>query len=109
MDASFQAFGQQIHSTMYEPMMERLRNVQEGLHTDIEALDARFSDLTTLEHRQQLVDKQQRLENDFSTFSSTFSGFTDHFYSVYPAPMPPPQFYPHQPYYPPPPLLPQDD
>lgn len=107
LDARFQAFGQQLRTDFYDPMMTRLQNVQEGLHTDIEALNDRFSDLTTSEEHQQLVDRQQQLETDFGIFSDTFTGFSNHFYSIYPAPVPPPEFYPHQPFYPPPP--PQDD
>jgi hypothetical protein len=89
--------------------MKRMQNVQEGLHTNIAALDSRFDDFPTSEQHQELVERQQKLQNDFDNFSTTFSGFIDHFYSVYPAPVPPPQFYPHQPFYPPPPSSPLMD
>jgi hypothetical protein len=63
--------------------MTRMQNVQEGLHADIAALDSRFDDLPTSEQHQDLVERQQKLQNDFDTFNTTFSGFTNHFYSVY--------------------------
>ena len=91
---------------MYLPIMTTLQSVEEGLHSDIAALDSRFDDLPTSENHQQLVEQQQKLQQDFNTFDTTFTGFTDLFYLVYPALVPPPQFYPHQPFYPPPPPLP---
>ena len=102
-DSSLQAFGQQIHSTMYQPLMNRLENVSTSLHSDIEALDARFQDLTTSEQYGQLVHRQEQLENNFNTLNTAFSGFSEHFYHMYPAPAPPPGGYPYPPLYPPPP------
>ena len=90
MNAGFQSFGQHLHDTMYQPIMDRLQNVQEGLHMDIAALGSRFDDLPSSEDHQQLVEQQQKLQQDFDTFNTTFTGFIDHFYSVYPAPVPPP-------------------
>ena len=103
MNAWFQSFGQHIQNNMYQPMMTQLQNVQENLHSDITALDSRFDDLPSSEQYEQLVERQQQLQQSFNTFNTTFTGFSDHFYSVYPAPVPPPEFYPHQPFYPPPP------
>jgi hypothetical protein len=88
-NASFQAFGQHLHTEMYQPLMTRMQTVQEGLHADIAAVDYRFDDLPTSEQHQELVDKQQKLQNDFNTFNTVFTSFTNHFYSVYPAPVPP--------------------
>jgi hypothetical protein len=76
------------------------------LHGDIAAVDSRIDDFPTSKQHQELVERQQKLQNDFNTFNTTFSGFSNHFY---PAPVPPPQFYPHQPFYPPPPPPPQMD
>ena len=103
MNAEFQSFGQHIQNNMYHPMMIQLQNVQESLHLDIAALDSRFDDLPSSEQYEQLVERQQQLQQSFNTFNTTFTGFSDHFYLVYPAPVPPPEFYPHQPFYPPPP------
>jgi hypothetical protein len=44
LNAGFQAFGQQLHNEIYHPIMSRTQNVQEGLYTDIAALDSRFDD-----------------------------------------------------------------
>ena len=103
MNAGFQSFGQHIQNTMYQPMMTQLQNVHESFHLDIATLDSRFDDLSSSEQYEQLVERQQQLQQSFNTFNTTFTGFSDHFYSVYPAPVPPPKFYPHQPFYPPPP------
>ena len=88
--------------------MTQMRSVQENLHSDIAALDTRFDDLPSSDQFEQLEARQQQLLQSLNTFSSTFTGFFDHFYSIYPAPMPPPEFYPHQPFYPLPPP-PMDD
>jgi len=104
LDARFTSFGQHIHDTMYQPMMNRLQHVNTSLHADIDALNDRFDDLTTTDEYHELAHQQQQLQTDFRSF-------TDHFHSYFPAPTPPPQFYPHQPYYPQPPPgePPQDD
>jgi hypothetical protein len=91
-------------------MMTQMRSVQESLHSDIAALDTRFDDLMSSDQYEQLEARQQQLQQSFNTFITAFTGFSDHFYSVYPAPVPPPVFYPHQPFYPPPlPPPPMDD
>ena len=90
-------------------MMIQLQNVQEILHLDIAALDSRFDDLPSSEQYEQLVERQQQLQQSFNTFKTTFTGFSNNFYSVYPAPVPPSQFYLHQPFYPPPPPPPLMD
>jgi len=104
LDARFTSFGQHIHDTMYQPMMNRLEHVNTSLHADIDALNDRFDDLTTTDEYHELAHQQQQLQ-------TYFCSFTDHFHSYFPAPTPPPQFYPHQPYYPQPPPgePPQDD
>ena len=99
---------QHFNETMFQPMMTQMRGVQESLHSDIAALDSRFEDMPSSKQFQQLEARQQQLEQPFDTFSTTVTGFSDHFYSVFPAPVPPPEFYPHQPFYqplpPPPPM-----
>jgi len=97
-----QQMSQHFQETMFQPMMAQMRGVQEGLHSDIAALDSRFEDIPSSEQFQQLEARQKQLEQRFDTFNTAFSGFSDHFYSVFPAPVPPPEFYPHQPFYPPP-------
>ena len=91
-----------ISQTMYQPMMTQLRGVHESLHSDIAALDSRFEDMPSSEQVQQL-------EQRFDTFSAAFTRFSDQFYSVFPTPVPPSEFYPHQPFYPPPPPPPPMD
>jgi len=68
-------------------MMTSLQSVQESLHSDIVALDTRFDDLPSFEQFLLLVERQQQLQQDFNAFNTTFTGFTDHFYSVYPTPV----------------------
>ena len=90
-------------------MMAQMQGVQQSLHSNIAALDSRFEDLPSFEQFEQLEQRQQHLEQSFDTFSIAFTSFSDHFYSVFPAPVPPPEFYPHQPFYPPlPPPSPMD-
>ena len=102
MNLNFQNMQQQ----MFQPIMARMQGVQESLHSDIAALDSRFEDLPSSE---QLEQRQQQLKQHFDTSSTAFTGFSDHFYSVFPVPVPPPEFYPHQPFYPPPPPPPPMD
>ena len=83
MNLNFQNMQQQ----MFHPMMAQMQGVQQSLHSDIAALDSRFEDLSSSE---QLEQRQQHLEQSFDTFSTTFTGFSDHFYSVFPAPVPAP-------------------
>ena len=113
MNLGFQNMQQQMtqhfQETMFQPMMAQMRGVQEGLHSDIKALDSCFEDMPSSEQFQQLEARQQQLEQRFDTFNTAFSGFLDHFYSVFPAPVPPPAFYPHQPFYPSPPPPPPMD
>ena len=100
---------QHFNETMFQPMMTQMRGVQESLHSDIAPLDSRFEDMPSSEQVQQLEQRQQQLEQRFDTLNTAFMGFSDHFYSVFPAPVPPPEFYPHQPFYPPPPPPPLMD
>jgi len=113
MNLGFQNMQQQMtqhfNEAMFQPMMAQMRGVQEDLHSDIAALDSRFEDMPSSEQFQQLEQRQQQLEQHFDTFHTAFTGFSDQFYSVFPAPVPPPEFYPHQPFYlPPPPSPPMD-
>ena len=100
---------QHFNDTMFQPMMTQMRGVQDSLHSDIATLDTRFDDMPTSEQFQQLEQRQHQLEQRFDTFSTAFMGFSDHFYSVFPAPVPPLEFYSHQPFYPPPPPPPPMD
>lgn len=102
-DSSLQSFGNHLHTTMYQPIMTRLENVDTNLQSDISALNDRFQDLATSEQYEQLVHRQGQLENNFNMLNTAFSGFSDHFYHMFPAPAPPPGGYPYPPFYPPPP------
>ena len=88
LDNRFNSFGHAMYMNMHQPMMNSLQGIQQSLHTDIEALNAKFDGLTTSEQHQQLMDRHQQLETDFHAFSG-------HFYSIFPTPVPPPDFYPH--------------
>ena len=109
MQGQFQAFGHHIHNTVYQPIMNSMQTMQQNLHGDMAALDSRFDYLPTSEQYQQLADSQAQLQQNFNTLNTSFTDFSTHFYSVYPAPVPPPQFYPHQLFYPPPPPPPPAD
>ena len=58
MNLGFQNMQQQMtqhfQETMFQPMMAQMRGVQEGLHSDIAALDSRFEDIPSSEQFQQL-------------------------------------------------------
>ena len=95
MQGQFQAFGQHIHNTMYQPIMNSMQTMQQNLHGDMAALDSRFDYLPTSEQYQHLADSQAQLQQNFNTLNTSFTDFSTHFYSVYLAPVPPPQFYPH--------------
>ena len=90
-----------MQQQMFQLMMAQMQGVQESLHSDIAALDSRFEDLPSSEQFELFEQKQQQLEQRFDTFSIAFTRFSDHFYSVFLAPVPPPEFYPHQSFYPP--------
>ena len=83
---------QNMQQQMLQPMMAQMQGFHESLHSDIAAIDSRFEDLPSSE---QLEQRQEQLEQRFDAFSTAFIGFTDHFYSVFPAPVPSPEFYPH--------------
>jgi hypothetical protein len=100
-DTGFQTFGQHVHNNMYQPIMTRLENVGTTLQSDMEALNDRFNSLSTSDQFQQLADSQEQLQTEFRDFTTTFSSFSDHFHSYYPAPAPPPPFQPYPPFYPP--------
>ena len=100
---------QNMQQQMFQPMMAQMQGVQESIHSDIAALDSRFEDMPSTEQFGQLEARQQQLEQRFDTFSAAFTGFSDHFCSVFPAPVPPPEFYAHQPFYSPPPPPPPMD
>jgi len=85
---------QNMQQQMFQPMMAQMQGVQESLHSDIAVLDSRFEDMPSSEQFEQLEQRQQQLEQRFDTFSAAFTGFSDHFYSVFPAPVSLPKFYP---------------
>ena len=101
MDTSFQQFGQHLHSTMYQPIMSSLQNVQQGLHNDIDALSAQLGTLSTQEQYQQIQNRQTHLEQQVDVLNTNFNIFSDHFSMIYPRPVPPPTQCPYQPFYPP--------
>jgi hypothetical protein len=81
---------QQSLSQQMAAGFDAMRASHQSLHDDIAALDSRFDDLNVNDQYQQILDRQQGLEDRFSQFNTTFMGFTDHFYSMYPRPPPPP-------------------
>ena len=83
MNLNFQNMQQQ----MFQPMMAHMQGVQQSLHSDIAVLDSRFEDLP---YSEQFEQRQEQLEQRFDTFSTAFTRFSDHFYSVFPASVPPP-------------------
>jgi hypothetical protein len=107
-DTSLNNFGHHVYNTMHDPVMQRLGDMQTDLQNDLSALNDRFSQMSTSEQYQQLYDQQTQLQNNVNVMNTAFGDFRDDFYHSYPAPAPPPQFCPHPPFYPPPPL-PQDD
>ena len=85
---------QNMQQQMFQSMMAQMQGVQESLHSDMAALDSRFEDMPSTEQFGQLEQRQEHLEQRFDTFSIAFTGFSDHFYSVFPAPVPPPAVLP---------------
>jgi hypothetical protein len=79
MDSRFQSFGQDMRNDLYTPIMNRMNNMQQGLHHDMEALSDQFSTLSTQEQYQQIHDSQQSLESSLSSLSSMFTNFSSHF------------------------------
>ncbi|CAN6373584.1 unnamed protein product [Urochloa humidicola] len=93
---------QNMQQQFFQPMMTQMQGVQESLHSDIAALDSRFEEMPSSVQFEQLEQRQQQLEQRFDMFSTAFTGFSDHFYSVFSALLSPPEFYPSPP---PPPLM----
>jgi len=88
---------QNMQHQMFQPMMAQMQKVQDSLHSDIAALDSRFEHMPSSEQfeqlekrQQQLEQRQQQLEQRFDTLHTAFTGFSDHFYSIYPPPPPSP-------------------
>jgi hypothetical protein len=71
MNLNFQNMQQQ----MFQPMMAQMQGVQESLHSDIAALDARFEDLPSFEQFEQLEHRQQHLEQSLIPSAQPSPGF----------------------------------
>jgi hypothetical protein len=93
-DTSLDNFGHRLYNTMHDSMMQRLSDMQTGPQNDLNALNDRFSQMSTSEQYQQIYDQQTQLQNNVNALNTAFGDFRDHFYHYYPAPARPPQFCP---------------
>ncbi|CAL4890308.1 unnamed protein product [Urochloa decumbens] len=96
LDTRLTQFGTHFQQNVYTSMMNRMTTMSNNLDSAIDALNERFDGITTHEEFQTVIERQEHLQQDFEAFRG-------HFHSYFPAPAPPPEFYPHQPYHPPPP------
>jgi hypothetical protein len=51
-DTSLDNFGHHLYNSMHDLMMQKLSDMQTGLHNDLNALNDRFSQMSTLEQYQ---------------------------------------------------------
>jgi uncharacterized membrane-anchored protein YhcB (DUF1043 family) len=77
-----------IHTTVHDPIMNRMNNMQQSFQDNMGALSSQFENLSTSDSVHALDDRHQQLQNDFSQFTSIFDSFNSHFYSMYPHPPP---------------------
>jgi heme oxygenase len=56
---------------MYQPIMTSLQNVQQGLHSDIDALSAQLGSLSTQEQYQQIQNRQDLIEQRVAVLKIT--------------------------------------
>jgi hypothetical protein len=77
-----------IQSTVHDPIMSRMNNMQHIFQDNMGALSSQFESLSTSYNIHSLDERQQQLQNDFSQFTSIFDSFSSHFYNMYPRPPP---------------------
>jgi hypothetical protein len=84
----FTDFRSHIQSTMHDPIMSRMNNMQQSFQDNMSALSSQFESRSTSDSIHSLDERQQQLHNDFSQFTSIFDSFSSHFYNMYPRPPP---------------------
>ena len=77
-----------IQTTMHDPIMNRINNMQQSFQDNMGALSSQFESLSTSDSIHSLDERQQQLQNDFSQFTAIFDSFSSHYYSMYPRPPP---------------------
>jgi hypothetical protein len=77
-----------IQSTVHDPIMSRMNNMQQSFQDNMGTLSNQFESLSTSDNIHSLDARQQQLQNDFSQFTSIFDSFNSHFYNMYPCPPP---------------------
>jgi ABC-type phosphate transport system auxiliary subunit len=58
-----------IQSTVHDPIMSRMNNMQQSFQDNMGALSSQFETLSTSDSVHPLDERQQQLQNDFSQFS----------------------------------------
>jgi uncharacterized membrane-anchored protein YhcB (DUF1043 family) len=77
-----------IQTTVHDPIMSRMNNMQQSFQDNMGALSSQFESLSTSDNIHLLDERQQHLQNDFSRFTSIFGSFSSNYYSMYPRPPP---------------------
>jgi ABC-type phosphate transport system auxiliary subunit len=75
-----------IQTTVHDPIMSRMSNMQQSFQDNMGVLSSQFETLSTSDSVHSLDQRQQQLHNDFSQFTSIFDSFSSHFYNKYPRP-----------------------
>jgi uncharacterized membrane-anchored protein YhcB (DUF1043 family) len=77
-----------IQTTVHDPIMSRMNNMQHSFQDNMGALSSQFESLSTSASIHSLDERKQQLHNDFSQFTSIFHSFSSHYYNMYPRPSP---------------------
>jgi hypothetical protein len=77
-----------IQTSVHDPIMSRINNMQQSFQDNMGALSSQFESLSISVIIHSLNERQQQLQNDFSQFSSIFDSFSSHYYSMYLHPPP---------------------
>jgi uncharacterized membrane-anchored protein YhcB (DUF1043 family) len=77
-----------IQTSVHDPIMSRMNNMQQSFQDNMDALSSQFESLSTSDSIHSLDERQQQLQNDFSQFTSMFDNFKSHYYNMYLRPPP---------------------
>jgi hypothetical protein len=77
-----------IQTSVHDPIMSRMNNMQQSFQDNMGALSSQFESLSTSDSIHSLDERHHQLQNDFSQFTSIFDSFSSHYYSMYLCPPP---------------------
>jgi deoxyxylulose-5-phosphate synthase len=86
LNSEFSDFSDHIQTTVTDPIMTMLNNMQQSFQDNKGALSSQFDNLSTNDSMHDISQRQQQLQQDFGQFSSLFDTFSSHYYNMHPPP-----------------------